>query len=259
MLAEDWREVAGINSRLELAEANRLLRDIAVRRLTLEGGVTVVDPLSTWVGPEAEIGPDSVIMPGCILFGDIKFGAECFIGPNTVTHGVVKVGDGSSVVNSFVANSEIGKNCRVGPFAHLRDGNLVADQVRLGNFVEVKNTSIANKTNISHLSYVGDSDIGTGTNIGAGTITANYDHITKRKARTRIGDNVATGSNSVLVAPINLGNGSSVAAGTVATRDVPAGDLAVGRARQENKEGWAENRRKQAQSQSQAAREPVGS
>ncbi len=249
LIAPDWREVAGINSRLELAEANRLLRDIAVRRLALESGVTVVDPLSTWLGPEVEIGQDSVIFPGCMLFGDIKIGANCFIGPNTVTHGTVRVGDCSSIINSFVTDSVIGDNCRVGPFAHLRDHNLVGNQVRLGNFVEVKNSKIANKTNVSHLSYVGDTDIGTGTNLGAGTITANYDHITKKKSRTTIGDNVATGSNSVLVAPIHIGDGASVAACTAATKDVPAGALAVGRAPQKNLDGWADNKRELAQAE----------
>lgn len=121
-----------------------------------------------------------------------------------------------------------------------------ANNVRLGNFVEIKNSTVASRTNISHLSYVGDADIGSGTNIGAGTITANYDHITKRKARTKVGDNVATGCNSVLIAPIVVGEGASVAAGTVATKDVPPGALAVGRARQENKESWADNKRRKS-------------
>ena len=117
----------------------------------------------------------------------------------------------------------------------------------LGNFVEVKNSKIANKSNVSHLSYVGDADIGSGTNLGAGTITANYDHITKKKARTTIGDNVATGSNSVLVAPVKIGDGASVAACTTATKDVPAGALAVGRAPQVNLEGWADKKRQRDQ------------
>ena len=245
VVAEDWREVAGINSRLELAEANRLMRDINVKRLALDCGVTVVDPATTWVGPEVTVGQDTTIMPGCILFGDITIGANCFIGPNTVTHGVVKIGDGTSVINSFVASSEIGTNCKVGPFAHLRDGNVIANQARIGNFVEIKNSTIANKTNVSHLSYVGDADLGSGSNLGAGTITANYDHLTKKKSRTVIGDNVATGSNSVLIAPIKIGDGAVVAASTVATKDVPAGALAVGRAKQLNLESWADNKRKQ--------------
>lgn len=238
IVANDWRETAGINSRLELTEACKSLRDIAIRKLSLESGVTIVDPDSTWVAPEAKIGQDTTILPGCVLFGDIEIGANCVIGPHTYLNGKVKVGDRTNIIQSNVANSVIGDDCKVGPFAHLRDLNEISNNVRIGNFVEIKHSAIANKTNVSHLSYVGDAEIGSGSNLGAGTITANYNHTTKKKARTVIGDNASTGSNSVLVAPISVGDGASVAAGTVATRDVPAGALAVGRARQENKEGW---------------------
>ncbi len=236
----DWREMIGINSRLELAEANQLMRDMKVRELALDGGVTIIDPLSTWIAPEVKVGQDSVIYPGCILFGDVEIGSNCSIGPHSSITGKVKIGDGSSILQSHVANTSLGKNCRVGPFAHLRDGNDIADNVRLGNFVEIKKAFIGNKTNVSHLSYVGDAEIGSGSNLGAGTILANYNHATKKKSRTKIGDNASTGSNSVLVAPISIGDGASVAAGTVATKDVPAGALAVGRVRQENKLGWSE-------------------
>ena len=238
--AADWREVAGINSRLELAEAIRLLRDMSIQRLALESGVTFVDASSTWIAPEVSIGQDSSVLPGCYLVGTINIGQNCLIGPHTVMTGSVTVGDGTSVVQSNLSNSKIGAQCKVGPFAHLRDGNEIADTVRIGNFVEIKKSVIGRKTNVSHLSYVGDASIGSNANLGAGTITANYNHATKAKNRTTIGDGASTGSNSVLVAPITLGDKASVAAGTVATRDVPAGALAVGRARQENKEGWAD-------------------
>ncbi len=238
--AADWREVAGINSRLELAEATRLLRDMSIQRLALESGVTFVDASSTWIAPEVSIGQDSSVLPGCYLVGTINIGQNCLIGPHTVMTGSVTVGDGTSVVQSNLSNSKIGAQCKVGPFAHLRDGNEIADTVRIGNFVEIKKSVIGRKTNVSHLSYVGDASIGSNANLGAGTITANYNHATKAKNRTTIGDGASTGSNSVLVAPITLGDKASVAAGTVATRDVPAGALAVGRARQENKEGWAD-------------------
>jgi bifunctional UDP-N-acetylglucosamine pyrophosphorylase/glucosamine-1-phosphate N-acetyltransferase len=238
IVAEDWRETAGINSRLELTEACKSLRDIAVRKLSLESGVTIVDPDSTWIAPEAKIGQDTTILPGCVLFGEIEIGANCIIGPHTYFNGKVTVGDRTNIIQSNVSNSSIGDDCKVGPFAHLRDHNDISNNVRIGNFVEIKHSSIANKTNVSHLSYVGDAEIGSGSNLGAGTITANYNHTTKKKSRTVIGDNASTGSNSVLIAPINIGDGAAVAAGTVATRDVPAGALAVGRARQENKEGW---------------------
>lgn len=241
-LAEDWREVAGINSRLELAEAHRLLRDMTLHRLGLESGVTVVDPASTWISPEVEIGQDTTVLPGCYLVGNITIGAQCTIGPHTVMKGTVNIGRNCLVNQSLVIDSAIGDNCTVGPFSHLRDGNDIAPHVRIGNFCELKKTTVGSNTNVSHLSYIGDAAVGSGTNIGAGTITANYNHTTKKKSRTVIGDNASTGSNSVLVAPVTLGDHASVAAGTIVTRDVPNGALAVGRARQENKEGWADRK-----------------
>lgn len=245
-VVKDWREVIGINNRLELTEAMRLMRDKVVSHLALESGVTIVDPENTWIAPEVEIGEDSTVLPGCYLMGDVKFGRECVIGPHTVTKGSVVVGDRTTVAQSLVVNTEIGNDCRVGPYAHLREHATVADNCRVGNFVEVKKSNIGNKTNVSHLSYIGDADLGSRVNIGAGTITANYDHMTKIKSRTVIADGASTGSNSVLVAPITLGVEAVVAAGTVATKDVPDGALAVGRARQENKDGWANKRKKSA-------------
>jgi bifunctional UDP-N-acetylglucosamine pyrophosphorylase / glucosamine-1-phosphate N-acetyltransferase len=238
-LVEDWREVIGINTRVDLAEAISLMRDRVVSHLALESGVTIVDPASTWISPTVEIGEDSVVLPGSYLIGDVKFGRECTIGPHTVTQGKVVVGDRTVVAQSLLVNSEIGSECRVGPFAHVREHAQVSDNCRIGNFVEIKKSSIAKKTNVSHLSYIGDAELGSRVNIGAGTITANYDHMTRTKSRTVIADGASTGSNSVLVAPIKLGVEAVVAAGTVATKDVPDGALAVARARQENKEGWA--------------------
>lgn len=246
-VAADWREVAGINSRLELAEANRLLNERVVARLALEAGVTVLDPSSTWVAPEVHAGADTTILPGCYLMGDVKIGSGCLIGPHTVIHGPVSVGDRSTVTQSLVVNSQVGSDCRVGPFAHIREGARIADNVRVGNYVEIKKSEVASNTNVSHLSYVGDASLGQHVNIGAGTITANYDHITKKKSRTVIGDGASTGSNSVLVAPVEVGSGASVGAGTVVTKDVPDGALAVGRARQENRLGWLERKRSQSE------------
>ncbi|MCC7532261.1 MAG: bifunctional UDP-N-acetylglucosamine diphosphorylase/glucosamine-1-phosphate N-acetyltransferase GlmU [Candidatus Melainabacteria bacterium] len=243
----DWREVAGINSRLELAEAMRLMRDITVNNLALESGVTIVDTQGTWIAPEVKIGKDTVVLPGCYLVGEIEIGQGCTIGPNTVMKGVVHVGDNSSVAQSLVHNSDIGSNCKVGPFSHLREHTVLHDQVKVGNFVEVKKSIINSKTNASHLSYIGDSTLGSGVNIGAGTITANYDHITKKKERTTICDGASTGSNSVLVAPVTLEEGSVVAAGSVVTKTVPKGALAVTRPDQRNVEGWADQRRKKAE------------
>lgn len=239
-IANDWRELAGINTRLELAEAARHLRDKTIDRLALESGVTIVDPESTWIAPEVSIGQETVILPGCYITGSVVIGRGCTIGPHTVISGPCFVGDESHIVQSHVVNSRIGSQCRVGPFAHLREQAVIDDNCRVGNFVEVKKSEVGRGTNISHLSYIGDAFLGDEVNIGAGTITANYDRISGRKSETRLADGASTGSNSVLVAPVSVGAGAMVAAGTVITRDVPAGALAVGRARQDNKEGWVE-------------------
>ncbi len=242
----DWREFAGINSRLELAEASRFLRDNVVERLALENGVTIIDPQSTWIAPEVDIGQDTIVMPGCWLIGNIKIGSACTIGPHTSIQGSVHIGSKSNILQSHLIDCQVGSDCQVGPFTHIRPGTVLSDHVKAGNFVEIKKSFVGLNTNISHLSYVGDATIGSKSNIGAGTIVANYDHITKAKARTIIGDGAATGSNSVLVAPVTLGHDCFVAAGTVVTRSVPAGTLAVGRARQENVEGWTDKRRRLA-------------
>jgi bifunctional UDP-N-acetylglucosamine pyrophosphorylase/glucosamine-1-phosphate N-acetyltransferase len=238
LLVEDWREVLGINSRLELAEANSLLRDRVVQRLALEDGVTVVDPATTWVGPEADIGQDCVIMPFSHIMGKVAIGPGCIIGPSAVIAGPVEIGPRSTITQSMVTNCVIGPDCRVGPFAHIREHADIDGNCRIGNFVEVKKSTIGWHTNVSHLSYIGDAILGEKVNIGAGTITANYDHITKQKQRTVIGDGSSTGSNSVLVAPVTIGKESAVAALTCVTKDVPDGALAVGRAKQENREGY---------------------
>jgi bifunctional UDP-N-acetylglucosamine pyrophosphorylase / glucosamine-1-phosphate N-acetyltransferase len=242
--APDWREVVGINSRLDLAEASRLMKDQHLNRLSMEEGVTVVDPNTTWIAPEVEIGQDSTVLPGCWLVGNISIGANCVIGPQSVIQGDVHIGSGSEVVQSRLIDCQVGNKCRIGPFAHLRPGTVISDNAKIGNFVEVKKSFVGLDSNVSHLSYIGDATVGNGANIGAGTIIANYDHITKEKKRTTIGDGAATGSNSVLVAPVTLGEEAVVAAGTVVTKDVPPGALAVRRAAQENIEGWTDKRKR---------------
>ncbi|MBK9203036.1 MAG: hypothetical protein IPL73_11515 [Candidatus Obscuribacter sp.] len=182
-------------------------------------------------------------MPGCYITGPVEIGESCVIGPYSVIKGKTKIGEGASVVNSHVNDSIIAARAKIGPFAHLREGNSVGEGSKIGNFVELKKATVGNHTNVGHLSYIGDTTLGNNVNIGAGTITANYDHITKRKERTTLGDGASTGSNSVLVAPVTVQEQAVVAAGTVVTKDVPAGALVVGRARQEIMEGWAEKRR----------------
>lgn len=244
LVLDDYREVVGINSRIELAEAARHLRDITNARLSLESGVTIFDPQSTFIAPEVTIGEETVIMPGCTLQGDITIGRDCVIGPNTIIKGKCSVGDGTSIISSFVNDSIIGQKAKIGPFAHLREGNTVGDSAKVGNFVELKKAVLGTKASCGHLSYIGDATLGDHVNIGAGTITANYDHLTKQKSRTIIEDGASTGSNSVLVAPVTVGAEAVVAAGTSVTDDVPKGALAVGRTRQKNLEGWSDKRRK---------------
>jgi len=241
---DDWQQVQGINSRLELAEANRLLNIRVIRKLALELGVSVIDPLSTWIAPEVEVGRDTVILPGCYLMGNVQIGCFCTIGPQTVIHGPVKIGDGTIINQSLLNKAQIGNNCRIGPFAHLREMVLVGDEVKIGNFVEIKKSTIGNCSQAMHLSYLGDAMLGQNVNIGAGTITANYDHVSKVKSKTSINDGVATGCNSVLVAPVVVGKEAVVAAGTIVTSDVPEGSLVVRRAKEEIKSGWTESRKR---------------
>ena len=228
VVAPDWWEVSGVNSRVDLADVVESLRNYTNEKLALESGVTIVDPKSTWIAPEVVIGRDSIIYPGCFIEGNVKIGECAKVGPGTTIRGNVGIGDNAEVIHSIVLNSEIGSNCRIGPYAHVREGNHLADKVRVGNFVELKKANVGSNTNVSHLSYVGDATLGAGVNIGAGTITANYDHITKIKEHTSIGDGASTGSNSVLVAPVSLGRDAVVGAGTV--NQTPDHSLFEGRA-----------------------------
>ena len=199
-------EIFGINSKTHLAEATKILNQRIINK-HLENGVTIIDPSNTWISPETEIGADTVIYPSCYINGKNK----------------------------------IGKNCKIGPFAHLRGDVILEDNVKIGNFVEVKKSTIKSNTNACHLSYLGDSEIGSGVNIGAGTITANYNPLTKVKSKTVIKDNVKIGSNSVLVAPVTIEEGANVGAVGVITKDVPAWSLAVTRSPLKVLEGWVKN------------------
>lgn len=196
-------EIFGINSKAHLAEASRMLNQRVVKK-HLENGVTIVDPNTTWISPETEIEADTVIYPSCYINGKNK----------------------------------IGRNCKIGPFAHLRGDVVLEDNVKIGNFVEVKKTTIKSHTNACHLTYLGDSEIGSNVNIGAGTITANYNPLTKVKSKTIIKDNVKIGSNSVLVAPVTIEEGANVGAVGVITKNVPAWALAITRAPLRVLENW---------------------
>lgn len=240
----DWREVSGINSRIDLADCNAYMRDETLRSLALNSGVTIIDPQSTWIAPEVRIGMETSILPGCYITGEVEIGESCVIGPGTQISGPSKIGSRTSVAFSVITKSNIGDDCKIGPYAHLRESAELSQHCRIGNFVEIKKSTIGTQTNVSHLSYIGDASLGSRVNIGAGTITANYDRISGRKSKTVIGDDSSTGSNSVLVAPVEVGKDAMVAAGSVITKEVPDGSLAVSRARQSNLAGWVQDKRK---------------
>jgi bifunctional UDP-N-acetylglucosamine pyrophosphorylase / glucosamine-1-phosphate N-acetyltransferase len=228
-------EIRGINSRNELAEVTSMVRQQKNEEL-MAAGVTLIDPATTYVDADVIVGPDTVIHPCVFLEGSTKIGSACEIqsGARIVNS---TIGDRVCVRNhTVVTDSTVEAGAFLGPFAHIRPGSKVGEDAHIGNFVELKKTDMGKGAKANHLAYLGDSTIGEKTNVGAGTITCNYDG--EKKHRTVIGAGVFVGSNSTLVAPVTLADGSYIAAGSAVTTDVPAGALAIGRARQENKEGW---------------------
>lgn len=232
---DDAREVQGVNNRVELAEVTRVLRERILRRLMLSG-VTVSDPAATYVDVDVEVGQDTVLEPGTFLQHGSRVGERCSIGPNTRIVAST-VGDETSIVASQVDHSEVGSHVRIGPYANLRPGAHIGDHAHVGDFVEIKNSRLGEHVSASHLTYVGDSDVGANTNIGAGVVTCNYDGI--RKHKTAIGEGAFIGTHATLVAPVTVGDGAFVAAGSVVTEDVPSYALAIGRARASVKPDWA--------------------
>ena len=240
-MLQDNKEIFGINSRKHLANASSLLSKLSINKLT-EQGVTFISPETTIVSPETKIGEDTTVYPGCVFEGTNIIGRNCVVGPNSFIGENVKTADNVRVIQSKVSDSSIGADCTIGPFAHLRNNVDIASGVRIGNFVEVKNSSINDSTNVSHLSYVGDATLGSNVNIGAGTITANYDPISKIKSRTTLEDGVKVGSNCVLIAPVTVEKDASIGAGSVITKNVPPLALALTRAKQRVIERWVEVR-----------------
>lgn len=233
----DMDEVMGINSKIDLANASEILNRKTLNAL-MENGVTIIDPKNTWISPETQIGQDTVVYPGCYIMGENIIGQECSLGPNLFIDGDMFTGNNVKLIQSKISKAKIMDNSTIGPFAHLRDYVEISNNVRVGNFVELKKTVVDEFTNISHLSYVGDSTVGKNVNIGAGTITANYNPLTKVKSQTVIEDGVKIGSNSVLIAPVKLEKDSNVAAGSVITKNVPQESLAIAREKQKNLENW---------------------
>ncbi len=236
-------ELLGANTIAELVALDAQLRAATARRL-MEAGVTIFRPETCVIDAEVEVGPDTVIEPFVQLLGQTRVGSDCRIRSYTVVESC-SVGDGTIVRQSCVlAESSIGSGTDIGPFARIRPGCEIGDNVHIGNFVETKKSKLGNGVKAGHLAYMGDSEIGENVNIGAGVITCNYDGI--RKSMTRIGAGAFVGSDSTLVAPVTIGEGTYIGAGSCITKDVPAGSLAVARAHQVVKEGWADARHRNA-------------
>jgi len=228
----------GVNSRVDLALAESILQKEITERWMREG-VTILNPASVYIGENVAIGRDAVILPGTMLLGQTAIGERSVIGPNSYVEDS-KIGENALVRASYVFGSVVGNYVLIGPFSHLRKGNVVRDGAKIGNFCEIKNSAIGKKTKVPHLSYVGDSALGENVNVGAGTITCNYDG--KLKHKTVVGSGVFIGSNVNLVAPVKIGAGAVLGAGSTITNDVPPGALALERSGQVVKKGWAKNR-----------------
>jgi bifunctional UDP-N-acetylglucosamine pyrophosphorylase/glucosamine-1-phosphate N-acetyltransferase len=235
----DPGELLGINDRVQLAEVRAIAQQRILERHML-AGTTVLDPAATVIDVGVELGRDTVIAPFTSLHGATRVGEGSQIGPLSTLIDT-EVGAGARVVHSYTQGARIGDRVSVGPFAYLRPGAVLHDGSKAGTFVEIKNSEVGPGAKVPHLSYIGDTDIGEGTNIGAGTITANYDGT--HKNRTTIGARAFVSVDTMLVAPVTVGDGAYTAAGSVITKDVPPGALGVARARQENIEGYAERRR----------------
>jgi bifunctional UDP-N-acetylglucosamine pyrophosphorylase/glucosamine-1-phosphate N-acetyltransferase len=235
-------EVRGVNDRAELAQAGAALRRRMLGAL-MASGVTVVDPATTFVDVDVEVGQDTVLAPLTFLEAGTRIGARCSIGPN-VRLSDCTVDDGAEVTQAVAVRAHVGAGALVGPFAYLRPGADLAPGSKVGTFVEVKNSHVGPGSKVPHLSYVGDADIGAGVNVGAGTVFVNYDGVTKH--HTTVADDAFIGSATMLVAPLTVGEGAQTAAGSTITKDVPAGALAIERSDQRTIQGWVERRRRRA-------------
>ena len=240
LMVENPEEIRGINSRTELAEVSRLVRQTKNEEL-MAAGVTLIDPSTTYIEPDVEIGPDTVIHPGVTIEGSTKIGSACEIQGN-VRISDSEIGDRVTVNNfCLIVGARVAEGAAIGPFAHLRPDTEVLEGAKVGNFVELKKTTLGSGSKVNHLSYLGDATVGAGVNVGAGTITCNYDG--SHKHRTVIEDGAFIGSDTQLIAPVTVGKGAYVGAGSSITEDVPGGSLAIARGRQTNIPGWVERKK----------------
>lgn len=241
VVTEDSDMVMGINSRRQLAEAESVMRVRILNKL-MDEGVTIMDPASTFIESSVKIGRDTVIYPFSWLEGNTEIGEDCEIGPNVrLTN--VEVGNGTHLQFVYGHDCKVCDEVTAGPYVHLRPDTVIGNKVKIGNFVEVKNSNVGTGTKLPHLTYIGDSDIGSGVNMGCGCITVNYDG--KKKHRTVIEDNAFVGCNTNLVAPVTVKAGCYIGAGSTITKEVPENSLGIARAKQKNIEGWAEKYRNQ--------------
>jgi len=248
--ADDYTQIWGINDRAQLSTCAFLMNSRICDAL-MRSGVSITDPMSTWIDITAEIGVDVRIEPGSTIKGKTRIADSAVIGPRSTLIDC-QVAQGARVVESHCESSAIGQGAQVGPYSHLRSGSILGGNVKVGSFVEMKNSTLGANSKVPHLSYIGDAKIGSDTNIGAATVIVNYDGVEKHQ--TTIGDHVRIGSDSMLVAPVSIGDGAYTAAGSVITEDVPSGALGIARARQSNILGWVLKRRKGSKSAEAAAK-----
>lgn len=232
----EFEETLGVNDRVALAEAERIMRK-RTNEAHMRNGVTIIDPANTYIETAVEIGQDTVIYPGTVIKGKTTIGTECHIGPNSEID-ACEIGNETVIRQSAAHKSSIGSHVNIGPFAHIRPDSNISDEVKIGNFVEIKKAVFGKGSKASHLSYIGDAEVGSDVNIGCGSITVNYDG--KNKFLTKIEDGVFIGCNSNLVAPVTIGKGAYVAAGSTITKDVPGDALSIARAQQVNKENYVQ-------------------
>ena len=239
LVVDDPHEILGVNDRVQLSEAAALMRD-RINDRWMRAGVSMLDPHSTWIDVDVDLAPDVTLLPQTALLGPTSIASGARIGPGT-TLTSCEVGEGATLIHTWAELAVVEAGASVGPFTYLRPGARLGPHARAGAFVEMKNASLGEGAKVPHLSYVGDAEVGEGTNIGAATIFVNYDG--QAKHRTVIGRHARIGSDTMLVAPVTVGDGAYTAAGSVITEDVPAGAMAVGRARQRNIPGWVQRKR----------------
>ncbi|QHZ44839.1 bifunctional UDP-N-acetylglucosamine diphosphorylase/glucosamine-1-phosphate N-acetyltransferase GlmU [Bacillus sp. NSP9.1] len=234
---DNFQETLGVNDRVALSQAEAYMKQ-RINKRHMQNGVSLIDPANTYISPEAVIGRDTVIYPGTVIKGRVVIGEDTMIGQNSELENCT-IGSRTVIKQSVVVDSEVGDDVTIGPFAHIRPDSKIGNEVRIGNFVEVKKSQFGDRSKASHLSYIGDAEIGSDVNLGCGSITVNYDG--ENKFKTKIEDGAFVGCNSNLVAPVTIGEGAYVAAGSTITDDVPGRALSIARARQVNKEDYVEN------------------